>query len=67
MFTDEVRITELEHRTKELMQKKHSNKPMNGNFKRQFKCSNVLEIWISEEYDRDKAIIRDDIKHPFQA
>ena len=30
------------------------------------KCSNVLEIWISEEYDRDKAIIRDDGKEFFR-
>ena len=30
MFTDEVRTIELKHRTKELMQKKHSNKPVNG-------------------------------------
>ena len=32
------------------------------NFKDSLKCSNVLEIWISEDYDRDETIIRDDGK-----
>ena len=66
MFTDEVRIIEFKHRTKQLMQKKHSKNQWMENFKDSLKCSNVLEIWISEDYDRDETIIRDDGKEFFR-
>ena len=36
------------------------------NFKDSLKCSNVLEILISEDYDRDETIIRDDGKEFFR-